>query len=750
MNSVYLDEITNKKQDIKNVCFYILFIISCFSFLASFSQEKKPKIGLVLSGGGGKGYAHIGVLKVLEKEGIKIDYIGGTSMGAIVGGLYATGYNASQIDSIFKVTNFNDVLLDQIGRNSKTFYEKHNDELYALILPFDKFKIGLPKGYSKGLYLYNLLNKLTHSVRHVRDFNLLPIPFLCMATDVEKGEQVILNCGSLAQSICASANFPTLYAPMDVDGKWLIDGGVTNNFPVEEIRNLGADIIIGVDVQEGFKDRNSLTDATKILAQITNFQMNEKIIPKKQKTDIYIKPEVSKYGVFSFDKREEIVPIGEEAANLVIDKIKKLSSNYHKEKLSKTNISQDLEIYNININNLESHTRAYVLGKLRISNKEKTSYADIKRGIENLSATQNFSAINYTLEKNNNADDFQLHLTESPNKTYLKIGLHYDGLYKSAVLANITHKKLIFKNDVASLDLGIGDNLRYNFDYYIDNGFYWSFGVKSRFNQFDRNLPLDVNGNNQFNITGINSININFNDFTHQIYAQTLFKQKFIIGGGFELKNIKLDTQTLQAENYDFFKDSSYFSGFGYFKFDSLNNLFFPSKGWYFKGDAKYYALASNKDNFTKYSNIKAEFGFAQNFFKTTTILLQSEAGISIGKNTIPILDYRLGGYGFDKINNFSSFYGYDFLSLTGNSYVKVSGTLDYEIFKKNHINVTANFANIENELFEKPTWIKKPQYTGFAFGYGLETIIGPIELKYSWSPEIKQNFIWASLGFWF
>ena len=143
----------------KFALFFLLLAINQFSF----SQDtiKKQKIGLVLSGGGAKGFAHVGVLKVIEEAGLKIDFIGGTSMGAVIGGLYASGYNATQIDSIVKVTNFDTLLMDYIPRTSKSFYEKRNDELYALVLPFNKFKIGAPQSISKGMFNYNLFNQLT-------------------------------------------------------------------------------------------------------------------------------------------------------------------------------------------------------------------------------------------------------------------------------------------------------------------------------------------------------------------------------------------------------------------------------------------------------------------------------------------------------------------------------------------------------------------------------------------------------------
>ena len=155
-------------------------VVFLSSFQNTFAQEqKRPKIGLVLSGGGAKGFAHIGVLKVIEEAGVKIDYIGGTSMGAVIGGLYASGYNATQIDSIFQTTNFDELLNDYIPRSSKSFYEKRNDDLYAIVLPFNQFKVGIPTALSKGLYNYNLLSRITRNVRHIKDFNNLPTPFIC-------------------------------------------------------------------------------------------------------------------------------------------------------------------------------------------------------------------------------------------------------------------------------------------------------------------------------------------------------------------------------------------------------------------------------------------------------------------------------------------------------------------------------------------------------------------------------------------
>ncbi|MGO4905409.1 patatin-like phospholipase family protein [Flavobacterium sp. W20_MBD1_R3] len=729
----------------------IVLLLIVFSSLTVFSQEqKRPKVGLVLSGGGAKGFAHIGVLKVLEEAGVKIDYIGGTSMGAVIGGLYASGYNASQIDSIFQATDFNELLNDFIPRSSRNFYERRNDELYALVLPFNKFKIGIPEALSKGMYNYNLLSRITRNVRHIKDFNQLPIPFLCIGTNIETGDEVLLNKGNLAQAMIASSAFPSLFSPVEIDGKILVDGGVVNNYPIEEVRKLGADIIIGVDVQDGLLDRTQLKDATKILVQITSLQSIDRMKKNISNTNIYIKPDISQYSVVAFDKGKEIIRKGEEATFAVYEQLKLLvdeSNPYRKPKLPLH--SDSLQIKAINSNELDNYTREYVIGKLRFKPGAKTCYDDLLTGINNLNATKNFSSISYSLEPNNEAVDLNISLKENATKTYLKFGLHYDNLFKSGVLINLTRKKTLFKNDIASLDIVLGDNIRYNLDYYIENGFNLSFGFKSNYNQFNRNVAKEISSTT-FDNPNINFINVDFTDLTNQAYFQSLFVQKFLIGGGAELKFLKIKSETV-ANVDPILDNSNYFSLFGYMKFDSFDNKYFPRKGWYFSGDIQSYLLSSNyTGDFQPYSIAKGDFGVAATLFDNATVKFQTDAGFSFGQESVAFFNFILGGYGYNPLNNFKYLYGYDYLSVAANSYIKSTATVDYEFYKKNHINFSANFANIGDRIFETVDWVSIPKYSGYAVGYGLETVIGPIEIKYSWSPEQAKGFTWFSIGFLF
>ncbi len=729
---------------------HLLWIGLFLFFQLSFGQETvRPKVGLVLSGGGAKGLAHIGVLKTLDSLNIKVDYIAGTSMGAVVGGLYASGYSAKQLDSIFSKLDVNALLQDYTPRESKSFYEKRNDEIYALTLPFSNFKLGLPSGLSKGLYNFNLISRLTKHVSHISEFNQLPIPFLCIATDLETGNQVVLEKGILAEAIIASGALPTLYNPIEINGRLLIDGGVVNNYPVEELTSRGITVIIGVDVQEGLKNRTQLNDVTAVLSQINNFSMIEKMEEKKRLTTIYINPEVKGYSVVSFEKGIEIIQKGKDKANEYSNQIKAFA--HHSAQNRKVIQNDSITIADITSNKLENYTKAYLVGKLKIKKNTTITHLQLEKAISNINATQNFSAITYSFEKRNKGERLVLNLKENKNNTFLKFGIHYDDLYKSGVLVNYTHKKIITKNDVVALDVVLGDNFRYNFDYYIDNGFYWSFGVNSKLNAFNRNISTDFENGVVFTDLGINSINIDFTELTHHAYLQTLFAQKFSVGAGVEFKHLKIQSQTLQNTT-PIFDNSDYLSVFGYLKYDSFNHKYFPNKGWSFAGELKSYLYSSNfTEQFESFSIARSEGAIVFEPLKKCTIKSQTEIGFAIGRRSISFFDFVLGGYGFVPTNNFKPFFGYDFLSVAGDSYIKQALTLDYEFYKKHHVNFAGNFATIGNRIFEhKSQWLERPKHTGYAIGYGMESIVGPLEIKHSWSPETRNHFTWFSIGFWF
>ncbi|WP_414652901.1 patatin-like phospholipase family protein, partial [Gelidibacter sp.] len=583
------------------------------------SQQKVPKVGLVLSGGGAKGFAHIGVLKVIDSLNIKIDYVAGTSMGAIIGSLYASGYSGQQLDSIFKSLNFEDVINDNLPRSAKTFYERENSEKYGVTLPFTRFKINLPSALSRGQNVFNLLSKLTLDVSDISDFEQLPIPFFCVATDVETGKAVILDHGNLAQAVTASGAFPSLFQPVVIDDRILIDGGVVNNYPIDELKAKGMDIIIGVDVQDGLATREELNSAPSILLQINNYRTINDMIKKSKETDIYIKPDINDYTVVSFNEGRKIIKNGEKAATLELKALAALPKNKSTTKVDLKEISQDsIAINEIVINGNNRYTRSYILGKLKLIEQTKVSYNDFNRGINNLVATNNFTTFYYKFEKADLPNTFNLIATveESTISSFLRFGLHYDDLYKSAALVNFTKKQAILDNDVASLDLILGDNVRYNFEYFIDKGFYWSIGVRSRFNQFNKNVNARLFLDDfEQSIAGLNKIDVELQDQTNQFYVQTLFRKDFALSLGGEHKRLKIKSETVIANvpgEKRIFENTDYLSVFGTLKLDTYDNKYYPKKGFYFNGDFHLYLHASkfNKE-FNQFSIAKADIGYA-------------------------------------------------------------------------------------------------------------------------------------------
>ncbi len=738
-----------------------LYISIFFISLSLWSQNQtdtiRPKVGLVLSGGGAKGLAHIGALKMIEESGVKIDYIAGTSMGAIIGGLYASGYNAKQLDSIFNKTNFTKLIRDDLPREAKTFYEREEAEKYAFSFPFDNFNITIPTGISKGQNIYNLLAQLTQHVE-TNDFSQLKTPFFCVATNIETGQEVILDQGNLAQAISASGAIPTLFRPVEINGQLLTDGGVVNNYPVNKLKLKGMDYIIGVDVQDSLFSREKLKSGLDIMNQVNNFRTIKAMKTKRQQTDVYIRPDIRNFTVLSFDEGETIINNGLIAA---IDKYPELEKLAELQKLPKTKkkpikIIDSVYIDGIEILGNKTFPRNYIRGKLKVETNQKIAYDDLNNGLNNLSATGNFNRVTYYIKRQNNKQSLVVEVEESQNKNFLKLAAHYDDLYKSGLLVNLTRKSLIQTNDVMSLDLILGDNIRYNFEYFIDKGKYWSIGVKSRFNQFEDNVDFDfVQQNSDLGDFNVNQIRLDINDFTNQLFIETFLFKDFRFGIGLEQKDISATTETIDNDltNTDretVIQDSNLLSAYGYLDYDSLDDKFFPTKGVYFSGNFHLYFNDLDNSGISEFSVAKGRVGYVTTPWEKITTRFSSELGFRIGQEEVSSLNFFLGGYGNKTINNFRPFYGYDLFSISADSYIKGMIEIDYNFYTQNHLILSANYANVEDDILSNGEWFTSPEFSGYAIGYGYKTIFGPIDVKYSYSPETGDSHWYFSLGYWF
>ncbi len=740
-----------------NKILLILFVlVSGLTFAQHDSiPENKVKVGLVLSGGGAKGFAHVGVLKVLEEAGIRVDYIAGTSMGAIVGGLYASGYNANELDSILKVHDFSALIQDKLPREASSFYQKENEEKYAISLPIEKWKVGLPSAISKGQNVFNLFSQLTEHVHEIDDFSKLPIPFFCIATDLETGEEIVLDHGFLPEAIRASGSFPSLLAPVEIDGRILVDGGIVNNYPVIKLKAKGLDYIIGVDVQGKLHKREDLNSVPAILKQIAGYQMYKNVEEKIEMTDVYLRPDILEYNDFSFEKEREIVIKGENIAWEHFEDLKAIADQQSHKSFHNTiktfDATRNIIIKEIEVNGNKNYTDKYCMDKLKIQKGETISQKKFIEGINALTATGNFKSVYYRFIKVEGGTKIELKLIEDDITTFLKLGVHYDDLYKTGILVNFTKTHVFLKNDFLSADFIIGDNFRYNIDYFLDNGFNWSIGLNTRYNSFSdniglSNIPGDIPGETNLKIP------VDYKDFTTQFYIQTTFKNMMALRIGIEDKFLNVFTEEViddDLERYNLDK-SNYINLFAKFKFDSYSTKFFPKRGFYFDVNYLIYGISSNyANNFNSFSQLSGTLGLAYTFFDKLTFHYISESGITIGSNENGVLDYHIGGINENFINTFYSFYGYNVADMTDSAFLKSALTIRYEVFKKNFVSFTGNFARVDSDLWNSGS-IFADTRSGYAVGYGLSTILGPIELRYGWTPDNNQDFWNINVGFWF
>ncbi|WP_277761134.1 patatin-like phospholipase family protein [Pseudomonas sp. A34-9] len=298
-------------------------LLGFLPLLVHASEAPRPKVGLVLSGGAARGLAHIGVLKALEEQGIKIDAIAGTSMGAVVGGLYASGYKIDELEKLALNIDWQAALSDAPPREDVPFRRKQDDRdfLVKQKLSFrDDGSLGLPLGVIQGQNLSLLLESLLAHTSDTRDFDKLPIPFRAVATDISNGEKVVFRKGHLPQVIRASMSIPAVFAPVELDGRLLVDGGMTDNIPLDVAREMGVDVAIVVDIGTPLRNRKQLTTVVDVLNQsitlMTRSNSEEQLAALKS-SDVLIQPALAAFGVTDFGKAQEMIDAGYRATRIL-------------------------------------------------------------------------------------------------------------------------------------------------------------------------------------------------------------------------------------------------------------------------------------------------------------------------------------------------------------------------------------------------------------------------------------------------
>jgi NTE family protein len=293
-------------------------------------SDSRPRIGLALSGGGARGAAHIGVIRVLREQNIPIDCIAGTSMGAIIGGLYASGMSLEEIEQAIDEIDWDDVFKDSTNRADKTFRRKRDDDDFLIqrAVGFSGGKTKLPLGLVQGQKIDLVFSRLTMPVALVNDFDKLEIPFWAIAADIITGEPIVLRSGDLATAMRASMSLPAILAPVIVDDRMLIDGGIAANLPISFAREMGADIVIAVDISTPLKSRDEIGSVLSITEQLSGFLTRRNVeleIATLTEADVFIRPDLGDIASGDFDRLREAVPTGRQAALEHLDKLQELA-----------------------------------------------------------------------------------------------------------------------------------------------------------------------------------------------------------------------------------------------------------------------------------------------------------------------------------------------------------------------------------------------------------------------------------------
>lgn len=409
----------------------LLASLSSSACAANPSAKQRPRIGLVLGGGGAAGIAHVGVLKILEQQGVPIDVIAGTSMGAIVGSLYAAGYRAEELEKVVKELDWPGLFEDQQAREMQSFQLKRDNAGF-----FNTAEVGikdkslkLPDGLVSGQKLMFELRRLLERVAQVEDFDRLPIPFRAIATDIETGEQVVLRKGNLATAVRASMSIPGVFSPITIDNRVLVDGFVSNNVPVDVAKQMGADILIVVSLPYKFEKREQLNSAVAVTVQAMQFLTAKNSLPQLKglsAPNIVIEPDLKDIGSLSFNRVRETIPIGEKAALAQLGAIKRLAAyvpNYQETQRAKRKVDEQEEqgirdghVAKIILENNSSLKDNILLKRLGIKEGDALNIEQLQRGLDSVHGLGYFDIVDYSLTPAGK-DLYDLHVTARQRST---------------------------------------------------------------------------------------------------------------------------------------------------------------------------------------------------------------------------------------------------------------------------------------------------------------------------------------------
>ncbi len=723
------------------------------------AQQPAPKLGLTLSGGGAKGLAHIGVLKVLEEEGIEPHFISGTSMGSIVGGLYAIGYTTADLERLAKETPWLDYFNDDASRNAKPIEAKEIKERYQFSFPFEDGKIQVPKGFIKGTKMSMLLAQLTSPVHDVENFDDYYIPFRCLATDLVTGEGHLFDSGSLADAMRSSACIPTVFEPMEIGDKTLIDGMFVRNLPVEDVKNMGADLVIAVDVGAPLATKEELTSFLGVLGQTTSFGMVRSTLEQQKLSDVLIMPDLNDQGALDFSSVDSLIAIGERAARKKLPEIRAL-----KKKLAIVNRSQvkrnkirDFPL-NLNITSIkfaeEASDSTTLLRLLKIKTPQVLTHGELVEKMMGMYASGFFTFVDYKLLPEENG--YQLFVrTKMNSNVYVRAGGFYDTNINAAILLNTTIRNLLVKGSRLSLDLRVSETPGIFLDYLIHTNTRPNFGfrIDGKWNFY----PGDYYENNNL------ADGFAMQHAADQIglYSGISNHSSLWLGWGTEIFVQKEVFTFQQFENVNLSQSYLFFE----YSRDKLNRKYFPTKGYKIGFNGKYILsgkLRNRVDDLIDQNtndNYYGQIEYRQIFplGKHTSLQWFNQGGYAQLKQSNYINLFYLGN-DLPYQKRLVDFVGFDYMEQLANRYAFSGLKFQIEPSDGYFLSATANYGYFELDdfnLVQEGTVLTKSAQKDYIAGVGLEAGIlirqfGPIKLASEYNVFTKNFNIYLRLGYSF
>lgn len=736
-----------KAQSSKLIVVLLSFVF-CQNLIAQTNDSiTRPRVGVVLSGGGAKGFAHIGVLKVIEESGLPIDYIAGTSMGSIVGGLYSIGYSPETMIRLVKEQNWDAVMSDAIPRKYISVDDKILDRHYLATFPFRNRKIEMKSAIYDGAMVNLLLARLTSPVYNIRNYSELSVPFLCVAADIETAEAYEMTRGNLQRSIRASMSIPFYFTPVEVDGRLLIDGGMRNNFPVHNLRDKGLDIIIGVNVQRDFRKKDDLNSLAKILDQMIAMTDIDANMKAQEDVDIHIKPNLSNFGMMDFNYYDTIIALGEQAARQYLPEFKRLADSI-KSIEDYTLERPDIEpldtifVISLKVKGVKQESENFIKKSLGKHYPATMAIDDIETSIMRIYATGYFSDIWYELEPAVKGVNLVIHCKEREEET-VSVAAHYDSDYGIGILANVTLKNILKfpTRSTLSADINIAEDPYFKLRLHSNVSQKFKYGVDLSVISLFMNQYSDYVINNSYSVQD-NKLDLFF-EFMPNL------KRQFRIGTAANYVHLRDNLiHTVSSDNYDFIS----YAYFNYY-INNEDSPTFASRGWKFNLNGKYIMPVIKMDDGSMMKNsivLKADVSGSIAIGKRHSLKIGATLGSSLLQEEPPLsYQFFVGGQSnMNYFDNIISFDGLRFTQLYGDHIAIAKMSWQYNFYKNLYAIANVNGGYINSDY---NSWFSDKSFVfGCGLTFGIETMAGPIELSLMGSNRCSDLVGFLNVGYWF